>query len=58
MEGGEDYALLFTAHADKIAALETGWARIGTVAEGPPQLWLCRGEDRRLYRGRGYDHFA
>jgi thiamine-monophosphate kinase len=64
LDGGEDYALLFTASPEmqeRIAReYPRDWSRpslIGRVVDGPPRLILVRDGKRRTYEPRGFDHF-
>lgn len=64
LDGGEDYALLFTAspemHEQIAREYPRGWPQprmIGRVIEGPSRLFLVESGKRREYEPRGFDHF-
>ncbi|MFQ5738513.1 MAG: thiamine-phosphate kinase [Acidobacteriota bacterium] len=64
LNGGEDYALLFTASKDQMRCLETAYPPdfppfriIGSMKEGCPALFLSGEKGRGEYEPRGFDHF-
>ena len=64
LDGGEDYALLFTADSGmcrKIAEeYPPDWPQprpIGRIIDGPPQLFIDADGERKPYEPRGFDHF-
>lgn len=64
LEGGEDYALLFTASEAQVERLRSSYpptfpsyARIGRMRKGEPTVYLIRGSERQEYEPRGFDHF-
>jgi thiamine-monophosphate kinase len=65
LSGGDDYELVFTAPAERRAALgalaqELGLAltRVGVVEKGNPELKVIGPNHRRMKLARGFDHFA
>ena len=64
LEGGEDYALLFTASEAQVEKLRSSYpstfpsyAVIGRMRKGEPAVYLIRGSKREKYEPRGFDHF-
>lgn len=64
LNGGEDYALLFTASAIQLAQLTDRypghlppWKKIGEITGGAPELVLNLRGMRSIYSRKGYDHF-
>lgn len=64
LNGGEDYALAFTvnpARRNEVAAMwKPEWPRpirVGTIAEGIPQLTLRRAGRCEILEANGFDHF-
>ena len=64
LNGGEDYALLFTCSTAQFERLETLYPpefprpiRVGELLVGPPGLSLRREKSLEVYEPKGYDHF-
>ena len=64
LNGGEDYALLFTASKEQVPRLARSYPKglppyrlIGKLQKGPSSLNLLRGEERIPYQPDGFDHF-
>jgi len=64
LNGGEDYALLFTSSKEQVERLARSYPKgfqpyrlIGRLTRGPSSLNLLRGEERILYQPDGFDHF-
>jgi thiamine-monophosphate kinase len=64
LNGGEDYALVFTCSAEQLARIRREYPKawppphaIGRVIAGEPQLFLCRGGKSSPCRPAGFDHF-
>ncbi len=64
LDGGEDYALLFTAGPEMQEKTAREYPRdwpqprlIGRVIDGPSRLFLAESGKRRKYEPRGFDHF-
>ncbi|MGH9341640.1 MAG: thiamine-phosphate kinase [Acidobacteriota bacterium] len=64
LEGGEDYALLFTASPEQVKRLQSLYPGdlplchiIGKLVKGKPGLYLTGPESREEYVPRGFDHF-
>ena len=64
LNGGEDYALLFTSSKEQVERLARSYPKgfppyrlIGKLKRGPSSLYLLRGEERILYHPDGFDHF-
>ena len=64
LEGGEDYALLFTSSKLQVERLARSYPSgfppyrlIGKLKQGPSSLHLIQGEERTLYQPDGFDHF-
>ncbi len=64
LEGGEDYALLFTSSKGQVERLARAYPKdfppyrlIGKLKQGPSSLHLIQGEERTLYQPDGFDHF-
>ncbi len=64
LEGGEDYALLFTSSKEQVERLARAYPKdfppyrlIGKLKQGPSSLHLIQGEERTLYQPDGFDHF-
>lgn len=64
LDGGEDYALLFTVAAERIELIERNyppdlppWLPIGRMVPGKPALYLAADGRRTRYRPRGFAHF-
>lgn len=64
LNGGEDYALLFTASQKQLAQLGSiypnhfpAYRAIGHLSRGEPGVYLKRGAEREKYEPRGFDHF-
>ncbi len=64
LDGGEDYALLFTADAEMEQLMEKGypveWSTprpIGRIVEGPCRISLVSDGRLRTHDPRGFDHF-
>jgi thiamine-monophosphate kinase len=65
LAGGDDYELVFTAGADRRAAVEAAGraagvavSRIGRIVAGPPEVRLLDRAGRAMRAGRtGFDHF-
>lgn len=65
LNGGEDYALVFTASEQQWDRLKSEYRAnfppfrvIGRLSSGGPDLYLKRGEKRERYEPRGFDHFS
>ncbi len=65
LNGGEDYALLFTLNEEDRHRLGTGYPdelppcrEVGRLETGQPGVWLSQGGRRRLLDAEGYDHFS
>ncbi len=65
LNGGEDYALLFTASAAQVEELKQRypdhfppWRLVGTLEEGRPGLFFEYEGMREAYRARGFIHFT
>ncbi len=65
LEGGEDYALLFTCSHDQLEKLRAQYLRhfppfrvIGRLVDQAAGLFLLQDGKRCPYRPRGFDHFA
>ncbi|HET7628912.1 MAG TPA: thiamine-phosphate kinase [Bacillales bacterium] len=59
LHGGEDFQLLGTAAPETIEKLQQDIALtiIGTVDEGPANVWLVRDGETRMLEEKGYNHF-
>lgn len=64
LNGGEDYALVFTASSDQLGRIQREYPKewppprpIGRLFEGQPELFLSRDGRRRPCRPSGFDHF-
>ncbi len=64
LEGGEDYALLFTSSKEQVDRLARSYPKgfppyrlIGKLKRGPSSLHLVQGEERTPYQPEGFDHF-
>ena len=65
LEGGEDYALLFTCSQHQLEDLRAQYLEhfppfrvIGNLVDQPAGLFLLQDGQRRRYRPKGFDHFA
>lgn len=64
LNGGEDYALLFTSSKEQVERLARSYPKgfppyrlIGRLKWGPASLNLLQGEECILYQPNGFDHF-
>jgi thiamine-monophosphate kinase len=64
LNGGEDYALIATVHADRFDELARGyastlpaWRVIGRIIPGPPAIYIVDGDSRRECHPEGFEHF-
>lgn len=65
LDGGEDYALLFTLDETDRHRLDNGYPEslppcreLGRLEAGEPGVWLSQGGRRRRLDAEGYDHFS
>lgn len=64
LNGGEDYALLFTVSAEQLEHLRSSYPSqfpafrvIGRMTKGEPSVYLVQQGTREKYEPRGFDHF-
>lgn len=64
LDGGEDYALLFTASEEQLQRLHLSYPAafpaytpIGKMKKGDPGVYLVSGGKRKKYKPQGFDHF-
>ncbi len=64
LDGGEDYALLFTASEEQLQRLHRSYPAafpsytlIGKMKKGDPGVYLLKGGKRKQYEPQGFDHF-
>ena len=57
LDGGEDYALLFTTPRSIAEKLSVDWTEIGSIVEDPAGIRVRHGQEVFLYDGSGYDHY-
>lgn len=64
LDGGEDYALLFTASQEQLDRLTSTYLSdfppykvIGHLSRGEPAVYLKQSGKRKKYQPRGFDHF-
>lgn len=64
LNGGEDYALLFTCSPEQLAQIRASYPStfppfrpIGRIVSDEPGVYLLRKGKRERYEPRGYDHF-
>lgn len=64
LNGGEDYALLFTCSQAQLAQIHASYPStfpafrpIGRIVSDEPGVYLTRKGERERYEPRGYDHF-